>query len=81
MSAAFPVHPRINPGDPNEADWSGMSLRDWFAGQVIAAMASRDTYDPGQDTPEKRARLAYIEADAMLKSRATPPAEPRKGEE
>lgn len=47
----------------------GMSLRDWFAGQVVAAFASRDAFDPGHKTPQQRAKLAYIEADAMLAAR------------
>jgi hypothetical protein len=49
---------------------TGMSLRDYFAGQVAGGMAARDTFDQGQATPEQRATLAYIEADAMLKARA-----------
>jgi hypothetical protein len=47
----------------------GMSLRDYFAGQVIEGMHARDSYDKGQASPEQRARLAYIDADAMLKAR------------
>lgn len=47
----------------------GMSLRDYFAAQAIAGMHARDTYDVGQATPEQRAALAYIDADAMLKVR------------
>jgi hypothetical protein len=46
---------------------NGMTLRDWFAGQALAGMFSRDTYDPGQATDEQRAALAYRQADAMLK--------------
>ncbi len=44
-------------------------LRDHFAGQALAGMAARDSYDEGQATPEMRATLAYIEADAMLTAR------------
>lgn len=47
----------------------GMTLRDYYAGQVLAGMHSRDSYDAGQATPEQRARLAYLDADAMLKER------------
>jgi len=47
----------------------GMTLRDYFAAQVLAGMASRDAYDPGQATPADRAMLAYIDADAMLEAR------------
>ncbi len=48
---------------------SGMSLRDWFAGMALQGMHARDTYDHGQATPEQRASLAYIDADAMIKKR------------
>jgi len=52
----------------------GMTLRDWFAGQIIAAMLSV----PGStvsldDSPgligAQQARTAYALADAMLKAR------------
>lgn len=47
----------------------GMSLRDWFAGQALMGMHARDTFDDGQATPKQRARLAYIDADALLRAR------------
>jgi hypothetical protein len=47
----------------------GLSLRDYFAAKVLQGMSSRDSFDAGQATPEQRARLAYIDADAMLKAR------------
>lgn len=50
--------------------WAGMSLRDYFAAQALMGMHARDAYDLGQDTPGKRAVLAYIDADAMLAERA-----------
>lgn len=46
-----------------------MSIRDWFAGQVLAGMHARDAYDPGQKTPELRAHQAYVDADAMIAER------------
>lgn len=49
-----------------------INLRDHFAGQALAGMHARDTYDAGQDSPEKRARLAYLDADAMLAARQSP---------
>lgn len=52
-----------------QAPQRGMSLRDYFAAQVMAGMAARDSFDPGQATPQQRAALAYIEADAMLEAR------------
>jgi len=51
----------------------GMSLRDWFAGQVLTGMHARDEYDEGLATPQQRARLAYIDADAMLEARKVQP--------
>lgn len=48
---------------------SGMTLRDYFAAQALSGMHARDSYDEGLATPEKRAALAYVEADAMLKAR------------
>lgn len=58
-------------GNPDQHTWAsaGMSLRDYFAGQALAGIHARDTYDPEQATPEQRARLAYLDADAMLLAR------------
>jgi hypothetical protein len=52
---------------------SGMTLRDYFAGQALVAMG---TWAPGNSLsdPEKvrqaRAEWAYAQADAMLAARA-----------
>ena len=46
-----------------------MTLRDHFAGLAMQGMMARDTFDPMQARPEQRAKLAYIEADAMMKAR------------
>jgi hypothetical protein len=43
----------------------GMSLRDWFAGQAIAGMMSKEPW-PGA---ENCAKAAYHVADAMLEAR------------
>lgn len=48
----------------------GMTLRDYFAAKAMQGMNARDTYDAGQASPEQRAKLAYIEADAMMRARA-----------
>jgi hypothetical protein len=45
--------------------YSGMSLRDWFAGQAIMGMKAGD-YDL---YPSEYAEAAYELADAMLKAR------------
>jgi len=46
-----------------------MTMRDFFAALVVAGMNSRDVFDAGQARPEQRAKLAYIEADAMIEAR------------
>ena len=47
----------------------GMTLRDYFAAKVMQGFAARDSHDAGLATPQQRAKLAYIDADAMLKAR------------
>ena len=52
--------------------WHGMSLRDWFAGQAIMAIASRWQGTIGDIDDEAcgcTARIAYDLADAMLEAR------------
>ena len=49
----------------------GMTLRDYFAAKAMQGMNARDSFDPGQASAAQRAKLAYIEADAMLKARST----------
>ena len=46
-----------------------MTLRDCFAAKAMQGFAARDVFDNGLATPYQRAKLAYIEADAMLKAR------------
>lgn len=52
---------------------SGMSLRDWFAGQALAATLSWDFGNEwgkeGRDHKHRAARSAYAIADAMLVAR------------
>lgn len=62
----------------------GMTLRDWIAGQVIAAMISSDSTFSGMrdkngqhcelDKPklQNMAKNSYQAADAMLQARAVP---------
>ena len=47
---------------------TGMTLRDWFAGQALAGFAHRAF---GLDSAEHYSRLAYQWADAMLAERTT----------
>lgn len=63
---AFPLHPGINP------DWvdcrsTGMSLRDYFAGQIIAGRMNKG-FATSVDA-DVCARVAYQIADAMLAER------------
>lgn len=74
---AFPSHS----GDPemidprNRISCGGMTLRDWFAGQALAAMAStpKETTEAanaaGMSRTDFVTECAYQLADAMLKAR------------
>ena len=62
---AFPSTFHNGWGEPEK----GMTLRDYFAAKAMQGFAARDVFDPGLATPEQRAKLAYIDADAMLKAR------------
>lgn len=64
-----PQHSNRPPEKVGTVQHNGMTLRDYFAKGAMEGMMSRDTFDEGQATPAQRARLAYIEADAMLKER------------
>jgi hypothetical protein len=46
----------------------GMSLRDWFAGQVISGTIQRSGH--AFENPAVAAQWAYSQADAMLTERA-----------
>lgn len=75
---AFPTEPNTQPGVYVH---HGMTLRDWFAGQALAAIG---TWTPGElpfdlmyGTDEwhqwsisRRASYAYRQADAMLAERS-----------
>jgi hypothetical protein len=60
---AFPCHPGVE-----NSIYDGMTLRDYFASK---AMQSIVKYGPWSDDVdmEEIARLAYQQADAMLKAR------------
>ena len=44
-------------------------LRDRFAAAALTGMHAKNNYHPGISTPQERARLAYIDADAMMEER------------
>lgn len=52
-----------------EPSLMGLTMRDYFAAKVMQGFAARDSHDAGLATPLQRAKLAYIDADAMLKAR------------
>ena len=54
-----------NLGFSSDRNFNGMSLRDYFAGQALAGMLSKQF-----GTMEENAHDAYFVADAMLKARA-----------
>lgn len=49
---------------------NGMSLRDWFAGQVLCSASALPL---GVGDYEYRAKVAYAQADAMLAARDKEP--------
>ena len=67
---AFPMPDQYTPqGDPAWQGSSGMTLRDWFAGQALAIVHKRFENDADPDL-ESIAMQAYFIADAMLEERA-----------
>ena len=61
-----PAFPRA--GSPYVKAQEGMSLRDWFAGQVLQGLSSNA--DRWVSTNEVIAKSCYEAADAMLKARS-----------
>lgn len=58
----------------------GMTLRDWFAGQALGNLGNVNPNLPGdpasplgwpdaEELMQRRARFAYLQADAMLEAR------------
>jgi hypothetical protein len=73
---AFPMSP-LDTGNGEQIIYTGMSLRDWFAGQALSLM-SRPDYrlfrnDGESMTETTAASNAYLIADAMLAERAKEP--------
>lgn len=70
-----PAFPLYAPGDTNAPSYgqSGMTLRDWFAGQALVALAAQpqgnDWGFEGKAHGPLVARKAYAIADAMLAER------------
>jgi hypothetical protein len=51
------------------AELYAAELRDRFAAAALSGMHAKNNYHPGISTPQERARLAYIDADAMMEER------------
>lgn len=70
MESAFPRIEHDSCGNPIK-EHSGMTLRDWFAGQALAGILSNSTLIDShtRGTGEWAAEHAYMQADAMLKAR------------
>lgn len=63
-------------GDDVTSAYAGMTLRDWFAGQAMAAIMTRyyKLWDEGTETSDDdMAKEAYSSADAMLAARKVDP--------
>ena len=60
-----PTNPHAFP-NPHRTDLTGMTLRDYFAAKAMQGLISIADLDMHQDD---YARLAYQQADAMLKAR------------
>ena len=60
--------PAFAHGSPEHGGHPGMTLRDWFAGQVMVALSTDIPFD--MHTAVDRAKWAYMQADAMLAARA-----------
>ena len=61
-----PANPRAFPSAAIDPAFGGMTLRDWFAGQALAAMSRLGDDDT---TARSIAYDAYLLADAMLAER------------
>lgn len=65
---AFPYSGRLSNGEEIFPDSNGMSLRDYFAGQALAALADWEVTD-SVNPPGEIALYCYEIADAMMKAR------------
>lgn len=72
---AFPKPPDPYPNVQQSTDGgnSGMTLRDWFAGQALVACIQKcvpQECNTGENMEQMFARKAFLVADAMLAARA-----------
>ncbi len=64
---AFPSQVAITVAGDVYQPYPGMTLRDYFAGQAMAGLASKEANT--KVAPERIARRAYVLADAMIEER------------
>lgn len=77
--SAFPLAIAVSPAGDMHQGWAGMSLRDWFAGMALIALGGTNPNLPddraGQGWPDaqelasRKAKWAYMQADAMIAAR------------
>jgi hypothetical protein len=72
--SAFPVHANhaVIDGLVVAVHETGMTLRDWFAGQALASMTVAPDYTKGPCN-QAMAERAYVIADAMIAAREVKP--------
>ena len=71
---AFPEAIAVGPAGDVYPGFSGMSLRDWFAGQALAACIQKcvpQECNTDENMEQMFARKAFLVADAMLAALAT----------
>ena len=66
---AFPGTHQYFPDDVNYDEFHGMTLRDYFAGQAMAALITATIDKDSLWSQDQIAECAYDVADAMLKAR------------
>ena len=57
------------PGVYREVGLAGMSLRDYFAGQVLSGEAANGGWDGTKEMEKRIAEWCYKQADAMIAAR------------
>lgn len=67
-----PVYPIIRTPGVDILESPGISLRDWFAGQIVSGIIANPHFSPNT-SPLQAAAHAYATADAMLAARKEQP--------
>lgn len=69
---AFPVP--VHTATDGRTHDGGMSLRDWFAGQIVSGMAAsaywQENFQTNEQYVEAAIKSAYFAADVAIKSRS-----------